>query len=147
MEIWRRGSGHPAVSFDMMDSISGGKNRMIHRFGNCKLDTDCHELWVDGNRQALEPQVYRLLEVLIENSHRVLTRDELLDTIWHGRSVSDSSLASRIKTARQAIGDSGERQAFIQTVHGAGYRFVGLLMAESEIAGGESAVTETASVK
>ncbi len=106
---------------------------MIHRFGDCELDTGRYELRVKGEPQALERQVFRLLEILIENHDRTLTRDELIETVWEGRVVSDSTLASRIKSARQAIGDSGERQAFIQTVHGRGYRFTGLLTAESEV--------------
>lgn len=104
---------------------------MIYRFGNCELDTDRQELRVKGEPKALEPQVFHLLAVLVENDKRVLTRDELMDTVWQGRIVSDSTLASRIKSARQAIGDSGERQAFIQTVHGRGYRFVGSATVEA----------------
>ena len=99
---------------------------MIHRFGDYELDTDQRRFWVKDELQALEPQVFRLLSVLIENAHRVVTRDELIDAVWQGRIVSDSTLASRIKSARQAIGDNGERQDLIQTVYGCGYRFVGL---------------------
>lgn len=114
---------------------------MIYRFEDWELDTDRHELRVKGESQTLEPQVFRLLEVLIENGNRVLTRDELMNTVWQGRIVSDSTLASRIKSARQAIGDNGERQAFIQTVHGRGYRFIGLLTTEAEAATEPSAST------
>lgn len=106
---------------------------MIYRFGDYELDTNRHELRAKGEPQALEPQVFRLLMVLIENSNRVVTRDELMDTIWQGRLVSDSALVSRIRSARQAIGDSGEHQTFIQTVRGCGYRFVGSPIAESEV--------------
>ena len=98
---------------------------MIYRFGDCEVDTDRYQLRVNGESLAIEPQVFRLLVFFIESGDRVITRDELIDTVWQGRMVSDSTLASRIKSARQAIGDSGERQAFIQTVHGHGYRFVG----------------------
>ena len=108
------------------------KVAMIHRFGEWELDTDRYELRVKGEPQTLEPQVFRLLVVLVENGNRVVTRDELMDTVWNGRIVSDSTLASRIKSARQAIGDSGERQTYIQTVHGRGYRFVGSSTAVSE---------------
>lgn len=105
---------------------------MIHQFGDCELDTTLYELRVRGEPQALEPQVFRLLVFLVENGNRVVTKDELMAAIWHDRIVSDSTLASRIKTARQAIGDSGERQALIQTVHGRGYRFVGAVTAALE---------------
>ncbi len=104
---------------------------MVYRFGNCVVDTDRYELQVNGERQAIEPQVLRLLMYFIESRDRVVTRDELIDTIWQGRMVSDSTLASRIRSVRHAIGDSGERQAFIQTVHGSGYRFVGEVRAVS----------------
>ena len=115
---------------------------MIHRFGDYEIDTDQRKFWVSGELQALEPQVFRLLAVLIKNRNRIVTRDELIDAVWQGRIVSDSTLASRIKSARQAIGDSGERQDFIQTVYGCGYRFVGPLMAEAEAPSEPSTSTE-----
>ncbi len=74
--------------------------------------------------EAVEPQVFDLILDLIEHRDRVVTRSELLERVWHGRFVSDATLSSRIKSARQAIGDNGRDQRLIRTIHGRGFRFV-----------------------
>jgi TolB-like protein/cytochrome c-type biogenesis protein CcmH/NrfG len=61
----------------------------------------------------------------MENRDRVVSKDELIDKIWHGRSVSESTLTSRINAARKAIGDNGANQALIRTIARKGFRFVG----------------------
>ena len=73
----------------------------------------------------MEPQVYDLLVHLVRNRDRVVSKDELFDTIWNGRIVSDATLSSRINAARKAIGDDGDRQALIKTIHRRGFRFIG----------------------
>lgn len=73
----------------------------------------------------LEPQVFALLQLLVENHDRVVTRDEIFEIVWKGKAVSDAALSSRIKVARAAIGDSGGEQRFIRTVHGRGFQFTG----------------------
>lgn len=75
--------------------------------------------------QAIEPRAFDLLVYLIENRDRVVHRDELLDQVWAGLTVSESALSSRIKDARSAIGDDGTAQKLIKTFHGRGFRFVG----------------------
>lgn len=97
---------------------------MRYRFGSCELDTDRLELRRDGEIQAVEPQVFRLLQFLIESRDRVVSKDDLIDTVWEGRIVSDATLSSRINSARGAVGDDGRRQATIRTVARRGYRFV-----------------------
>jgi DNA-binding winged helix-turn-helix (wHTH) protein len=72
----------------------------------------------------VEPQVFALLRLLIENRERVVSKDEIIERIWDGRIVSESAVSSRVKSARQAIGDSGEAQRLIRTVHKLGFRFV-----------------------
>ena len=62
--------------------------------------------------------------LLIENRERVVSKDEIIERIWDGRVVSESAVASRVKSARQAIGDSGEAQRLIRTAHKLGFRFV-----------------------
>ncbi|MBM3586201.1 MAG: alpha/beta fold hydrolase [Alphaproteobacteria bacterium] len=73
---------------------------------------------------ALEPQVFDLLLHLIRNRDRVVSKDDLIASVWGGRIVSDSTLDSRINAARKAIGDSGSRQESIRTVPRKGFRFV-----------------------
>lgn len=97
---------------------------MIHVFGNFELDTGRVELRENGVAVAMEPQVFALLRFLIENRDRMVSKDEIVAAVWNGRIVSDSAIASRIKSARQAIGDDGRAQAFIRTVHGLGFSFV-----------------------
>ena len=98
--------------------------RMIYCFGPFELDTDRVELRSDGAAVAVEPQVFALLRLLLENRERMVSRDEIIAKVWNGRIVSDSAIASRIKSARQAVGDDGRAQAVIRTVHGQGFAFV-----------------------
>ena len=97
---------------------------MIFKFAHFELDIDRVELRADGVSLAVEPQVFALLRLLIENRSRVVTKDEMVAQIWKGRIVSDSAISSRVKSARQVIGDDGQAQALIRTAHGIGFRFV-----------------------
>ena len=97
---------------------------MIFVFGDCELDLDRFELRRAGRRCPVEPQVFDLLAVLIRERRRVVPKEELLDTVWGNRFVSESALTSRVKAARQAIGDNGRSQRIIRTAHGRGYQFV-----------------------
>lgn len=97
---------------------------MIYRFDQFELDLDKAELRHDGLVRHLEPQVYALLVLLIQNQDRMVSKDEIVEKIWDGRFVSDSAVSSRIKSLRQALGDSGAQQQFIRTLHGRGFRFV-----------------------
>lgn len=96
---------------------------MIYRFDGSVLDTARRELRRDAVVRPLEPQVYELLLFLLENRHRVVGREELNATIWHGRPVTDAALNSRIKAVRAAVGDDGRSQRIIRTHHRRGYRF------------------------
>jgi DNA-binding winged helix-turn-helix (wHTH) protein len=89
------------------------------------LDTDRRELRRGSTVVAVEPQVFDLLVYLIQNRARVVSKDDLVSSIWAGRIVSDSSLTSRINAARRAIADSGEKQELIRTFQRRGFRFVG----------------------
>jgi TolB-like protein len=97
---------------------------MIYGFGSMELDLAKVELRDNGEPQAVEPQVFALIAYLAEHRDRLVSRDELFEKLWEGRVVSDSALASRIKSARQALGDDGRTQAIIKTVHGQGLRFM-----------------------
>lgn len=103
---------------------------MEYRFGAVQIDLDAHEIHVDGQLAHVEPQVLGVLAHLIRERHRVVTREELLDAVWGTQYISGASVASRIKSARQVIGDDGRSQNMIRTVHGKGYRFVAELDGE-----------------
>ena len=98
---------------------------MTYRFAPFELDTDRFELRCDGEVRPVEPQVFALLRLLVENRHRLVPREEIVEKVWADRIVSDSAVSSRIKSARQALGDDGATQRWIRTVHGQGLRFVG----------------------
>ena len=97
---------------------------MIFVFNECQLDLDRFELRRAGRLRPVEPQVFDLLAVLIRERHRVVPKEELLDTVWGNRFVSESALTSRVKAARQAIGDDGHSQHLIRTARGRGYQFI-----------------------
>src|SRR5499433_2974583 len=78
-----------------------------------------------GTIVHVEPQVFDLLVHLIRNRDRIVSKDELFEAIWQGRIVSEATLSSRISAARRALGDSGNDQSFIRTLHKRGFRFVG----------------------
>jgi len=94
-------------------------------FGTHVLDPLRRELRRRGGAVDLEPQVFDLLEYLIRHRDRVVSKDELIASVWRGRIVSDSTVAVRINAARRAVGDSGESQALIRTLARKGFRFVG----------------------
>ena len=94
------------------------------RFGDFVLDEARFTLSGPAGPVHVEPQVFELLRHLIVNNDRVVPKEELLDSIWGDRFVSESALTSRLKAARRAVGDDGQAQRVIQTVHGRGYRFV-----------------------
>ena len=97
---------------------------MIYTFDGYELDLDQFELRRDGERVAVEPQVFDVLAHLVEHRTRVVSKVELLESVWKTTFVTESALTSRIKDARQAVGDDGRSQRMIRTVHGRGYRFV-----------------------
>jgi DNA-binding winged helix-turn-helix (wHTH) protein len=96
----------------------------MYQFADVMVDLDRFELRRAGVRQHIEPQVLEVLAYLIRHRDRLVTKQELMDQVWHDRFISDSAITSRIKAARRATGDDGERQNVIRTVHGRGYRFV-----------------------
>jgi WD40 repeat protein/DNA-binding winged helix-turn-helix (wHTH) protein len=98
---------------------------MAYRIGTLVVDPEAHEVRRDGVLVPVEPQVFDLLVLLIANRQRSLTKDEIVERIWRGRAVSDATLSSRVRSARQVLGDDGSAQKLIRTIHSRGFRFVG----------------------
>jgi TolB-like protein/Tfp pilus assembly protein PilF len=98
---------------------------MIYIFDDYSLDSVRSELRRGAELVVVEPRVFDLLEYLIRNRDRVVSKDDLIESVWSGRIVSESALASRMSAARQAVGDGGERQRLIRTIARKGHRFVG----------------------
>jgi adenylate cyclase len=94
-------------------------------FGDHVLDVDRRELRRAGTLIPVEPQVFDLIAYLVRNRERVVSKDDLIEGVWGGRIVSESTLTSRINAARKAIGDNGREQRLIRTAARKGLRFVG----------------------
>jgi TolB-like protein len=101
-------------------------------FADHMLDTDRRELRRGSAPVAVEPQVFDLLVYLVQNRDRVVSKDDLIASVWGGRVVSDSTLTSRFNAARKAIGDSGEDQKLIRTIARKGLRFVGTVRTQAD---------------
>lgn len=97
---------------------------MLYHFDNFEIDSEMFELRKDGVVQHVEPLVFDLIHYLVQNPDRVLTRDEIIDEIWNGRIVSETTISSCVKSARKALGDSGENQKYIRTNRGRGFQFL-----------------------
>src|SRR2546421_977214 len=102
-----------------------GNGSLRYSFEKYAFDTDRRELHRGAEVISVPPQVFDLLDYLIRNRERVVSKDDLITAIWNGRSVSDAALTTRLNAARSAIGDSGEEQRLIKTLPRKGFRFVG----------------------
>lgn len=104
---------------------------MLFLFENFVLDTDQRELRRDGAVVPLQPQAFDLLEYVIRHRDRVVSKDDMIEAVWSGRIVSESTLATRINAVRAAIGDSGEAQRLLRTLPRRGVRFIGSVRQET----------------
>ncbi len=104
-----------------------GQIEVLYRFDDYCVDIRGRELRHGNTMIEIEPQVFDLLVYLIKHREKVVSKEELFDAIWGGRTVSESALTSRINAARHAVGDTGANQIRIRTSARKGYRFVGLV--------------------
>ena len=103
---------------------------MRYLFDEYVLDTDRRELHRGADAVSVAPQVFDILDYLIGNRERVVSKDDLMNAIWKGRIVSEAALATRINGVRTAVGDCGEAQRLIKTIPRKGFRFVGAVREE-----------------
>jgi TolB-like protein len=113
------------------------ETNVVYRFGDYSLDTERLELRCGNRLCELEPQVFSLLEYLVLQRDRVVSKDELIEAVWHRHAVSDSTLNARISSARRAVGDSGKDQAIIRTFPRRGFRFIAPVSSEESVASEE----------
>lgn len=106
----------------------------MYYFDDCVLDAARRQLRRGDVVCRVEPQVFDLLEYLIRNRDRVVSRDDLFAALWDGRIVSDSVLSTRLNAARRSIGDNGAEQRLIRTFRRKGLRFVGSVREEAAAA-------------
>ncbi len=93
-------------------------------FAGCVLDIASHSFSREGSEVPVEPQVFDLLHVLAQRAGQLVTKDDLVDTVWQGRIVSDVTIGSRISAARKAVGDNGTDQTIIRTIPRRGFSLV-----------------------
>jgi TolB-like protein len=110
---------------DRRGKVTQGIANLRYLFEEYAFDTDLRELHRGAHMVSVAPQVFDLLDYLIRNRERVVSKDDLINTVWNGRVVSDAALTTRLNVARSAIGDSGEKQRLIKTLQRKGFRFVG----------------------
>jgi TolB-like protein len=104
-------------------------------FGEYALDTDRRELRRGSELVSIGPQGFDVLIYLISNRERVVSKDDLIEAVWRGRTVSASTLASQINAVRNSIGDSGEDQKLVRTIARKGFRFIGSVVQEPSTIG------------
>jgi class 3 adenylate cyclase/tetratricopeptide (TPR) repeat protein len=106
---------------------------MLYFFEDFVLDPARRELRRGNEFIPTQPQVFDLLEYLITNCDRVVSKNEILDAVWGGRTVSESALTTRINAIRTAVGDDGDQQRLIRTIPRKGLRFVGVVRERAKL--------------
>ena len=96
---------------------------MVLSFDHFTVNTETYELHADGEICQVEPMVFDLIAHFATYPERLFSRDDLIESVWKGRLVSDATVAACVKNARKVLGDTGDAQTYIQTVRGRGYRF------------------------
>jgi TolB-like protein/Tfp pilus assembly protein PilF len=109
----------------MIRRLPRGNGSLRYLFEDYAFDTDRRELHRGADVVSIAPQVFDLLNYLIRNRERVVSKHDLVNAIWNGRIVSETALTTRLNAARNAIGDSGEEQRLIKTLPRKGLRFIG----------------------
>ena len=101
------------------------------RFGDCTLDSETRELFRDGRPVHVSPKAFALLELLLAERPRALSKERLQEKLWPRTFVSEANLATLAAEARRAIGDSARGSSLLRTVYGFGYAFSGEVSEES----------------
>ncbi len=120
------------LRFHWKGNVPQRDRTLRYLFEDCALDTDLRELRRGARPVAVEPQVFDLLVYLICNRERVVSKDDLLASVWHGRIVSEAAMTTRLNAARSAVGDNGQQQRLIKTFQRKGIRFVGAVREEQQ---------------
>ncbi|MEL6324792.1 MAG: winged helix-turn-helix domain-containing protein, partial [Pseudomonadota bacterium] len=110
----------------------------ILRAGPLQIDRQDERAWLQGEPVKLSPKAFGLLSALIAMPGRVVTKSELIETVWEGRAVSDAVLTTAMRELRRALNDNARSPSIIETVHGRGYRFL-LEVKSGEVSEGPSA--------
>ena len=99
-------------------------SRAIFLFPPFRLDIANEQLWRDSKLVSLRPKTFEVLRYIVQNAQRLVTKRELLDSVWAGASVSDELLRGYIRELREALGDDAKKPRYIETIPARGYRFL-----------------------
>jgi predicted ATPase/DNA-binding winged helix-turn-helix (wHTH) protein len=100
-------------------------DKVVYVCGDVRVDPGNRRLTRNGDEIALEPKAFAVMLALLDRVGELITRDELLDAVWGHRYVTPATLNRVMSMLRRAFDDDADHSRFIQTVHGAGYRFIG----------------------
>ncbi len=107
-------------------------SRRLYSFGPFQLDTGEQVLLRDGQTLPLKPKIFDVLAVLVENSGRLVCKDELMKQVWADSFVEEGNLAVSIFEIRKALGGHPNGHRYIETVPRRGYRFVACVTEASQ---------------
>ncbi|MES0861840.1 winged helix-turn-helix domain-containing protein [Ruegeria sp. SCPT10] len=116
---------------------------MRYEFADCVLDVDRHVLTRQGEAVPVEPQVFDLLKLLAEHPGKLVARDEIIERVWNGRFVSESTISARVAAARRAVGDDGKAQRIIRTIVRRGLQLAAEVTCDQIVSQSEPAQTRT----
>jgi predicted ATPase/DNA-binding winged helix-turn-helix (wHTH) protein len=102
-------------------------------FGQFRLDEANECLWQGELSLTLRPKVFAVLKYLIDHQGQLVTKERLLEAIWHDTFVGDAVLKDAISQLREALKDNARSPRLIETVHRRGYRFIGQIEADSNV--------------
>ena len=105
---------------------------MIYSIKNLSVDCSSRLITRDGAPVSIPMRAFDCLCVLIQNSDRAVSRDELIQNVWGHQGISDNQLSQLIVSLRRLVGDNGMRQRMIRTVPGYGYHWIGSVVEEDE---------------
>ena len=100
--------------------MSGGD-----RTARLRIDVAAECIWRDGEKIGVAPKAFLVLRCLMARPGELVTKQELLQTVWPDTYVTDTVLNNAVGQLRQALGDNPKRPAFIETVHRRGFRWIG----------------------
>ncbi len=96
-------------------------------FGKCRLDLTNECLWQGARAISLRPKAFAVLKLLVDHPGLLVTKQQLLETVWPGTFVGDAVLKDNVRQLREALHDDAASPVYIETAHRRGYRFIGKL--------------------
>lgn len=120
---------------------------MKYVLGATVIDAAAREIIAGNTAVQVEPKVFDLILHLVEARDRVVTKDEVVAAVWQGRFISDAAISSAVSAARRALGDNGQEQRILRTVHGRGFRFIGRIVEIADQAESRASVVNQKNIR